>query len=93
MAEPNYKVIELSLENDKLKDEIILLQKQQIKDLEERLSKYEPGNVHYETREDEEVDVGSNMIDQRLRIRTTSELVSLLEQKASKRKIEDSSNA
>lgn len=95
MADPEYKVIELEAEKDNLKDEIILLQKKHIDDLEARLSKYESGVVHFEIR-GEEKDVSSNMIDQRPVIRTTSEIARLLEQESlnAKERIEkDATNA
>lgn len=78
MDEPNYKVIELEAENDKLKDEIIKMLKEKINGLEKELAEYVEIGVRTHI---EERDPGSHMIDNSPRhvYRTMSEVATALE--------------
>lgn len=81
---PNYKVIELQAENEKLKDELIESLREQVLDLRMQLERYTARVYTKGQIVDEEKDVGSHMIvsSARPRVRTMSEVATLLEKRS-----------
>lgn len=83
MSEPNYKVIELEAENERLKDELIILLKEKIEELQKQV-------IYLESLiRPVERDAGSNMIappnfKQKPMVKTTSELATILERRSIK---------
>jgi uncharacterized protein YehS (DUF1456 family) len=75
---PNYRVIELEAENNKLKDELIIVLRLKVDELERKLEVYNTP-IH-----EPEINPSSNMVapSHRPRIRTVSELSTVLENRS-----------